>query len=200
MTRHLSARRIFRCFAALALAWSCSSAFAADAPVTAGSPTVTMHTNMGDIVLELYPDKAPLTVANFLKYVKDGHYDGTLFHRVVKGTLIQGGGFDKKLHEKHLRPPIKNEANNGLSNKPYMVAMARARAPDSAAAQFYINTDDNSELDYPSSDGAGYCVFAKVIDGMETLDKIQQVETVARGDFDHLPTTAVVIESARINK
>lgn len=175
-------------------------AVAADQVAVAAPPRVTLHTDFGDIVLELYPDKAPKTVENFLRYVKDGHYNGTLFHRVANGTLIQGGGFDKKMHEKRLRPPIQNEANNGLSNLPYTIAMARARSPHSATAQFFINIDDNSQLDYPFNDGWGYCVFGKVISGTDTVDKIGHVETVEKGEFDHLPVKQVVIESAGINK
>jgi len=161
---------------------------------------VTLRTNMGEIVLELYPDKAPKTVDNFLRYVKEGHYNGTLFHRVAEGTLIQGGGFDRKMQQKPTRPPIMNEAKNGLSNLPYTVAMARPKAPHSATAQFFINTDDNSQLDYPFNDGWGYCVFGRVIAGMDTVDRIQHVETIDKGDFDHLPVKQIVIESARIDK
>ncbi|HEY8027051.1 MAG TPA: peptidylprolyl isomerase [Burkholderiaceae bacterium] len=193
-------RRLICLLAGAAIVMGNGLALAADQAAVAAPPRVTLHTDFGDIVLELYPDKAPKTVENFLRYVKDGHYNGTLFHRVANGTLIQGGGFDKKMHEKHMRPPIQNEANNGLSNLPYTIAMARARAPHSATAQFFINTDDNSQLDYPFNDGWGYCVFGKVIGGTDTVDKIGHVETVEKGEFDHLPVKQVVIESASINK
>jgi cyclophilin family peptidyl-prolyl cis-trans isomerase len=190
-------RRLFRSFAALALASLCFHAAAADAPST---PNVTLQTNMGDIVIELYRDKAPKTVDNFLAYVKSGFYNGLLIHRVVKSQLIQGGGFDQKLQQRATRPWLKNEANNGLSNTAMTVAMARGANPDSATSQFFINLSDNTQLDYPSFDGAGYCVFGKVVSGTEALNKIQQVNTVENPMFDALPTTPVVIVKAFINK
>jgi peptidyl-prolyl cis-trans isomerase A (cyclophilin A)/peptidyl-prolyl cis-trans isomerase B (cyclophilin B) len=202
----LQRRHLLWLLACCAFAWSalvteaCRAADLPAATMKAKVPEVTLRTNMGEIVLELYPDKAPKTVENFLRYVKDGHYNGTLFHRVADGTLIQGGGFDRKMHPKPVRPPIENEAKNGLSNLPYTVAMARPKAPHSATSQFFINTDDNSQLDYPFNDGWGYCVFGKVIAGMDTVDRIQHVETTDQGDFDHLPVKQVVIESARINQ
>ncbi len=201
--RHLR-RQLIRLFirllGTLAIAAICTHANAADAPAAPALTTVTLQTNMGDIVIELYRDKAPKTVDNFLAYVKSGFYDGVLFHRVAKGRLIQGGGFDQKLQQKPTRPWIKNEANNGLSNLPMTVAMARGAAPDSASSQFFINLADNSPYDFPSFDGAGYCVFGKVIDGAETLDKIQQVAVVHRPKFEDLPTTPVVIVKAFVNK
>ncbi|MFI4938823.1 MAG: peptidylprolyl isomerase [Burkholderiales bacterium] len=164
------------------------------------APNVTLKTNMGDIVMELYPDKAPKTVDNFLKYVKEGHYNGTIFHRVIDGFMIQGGGFDQEMHEKSTHAPIENEAANGLKNAAYTVAMARTGNPHSATAQFFINVNNNEALDYPSRDGWGYCVFGKVIGGMEVVDKIKLVKTGNMGRFQDVPLTPVIIESVTIAK
>jgi peptidyl-prolyl cis-trans isomerase A (cyclophilin A) len=166
----------------------------------ADMPHVTLKTNMGDIVLELNPAKAPMSVANFLAYVKSGQYNGTIFHRVIAGFMIQGGGFDQNMHEKPTRPPIMNEAKNGLSNTMYTIAMARTQDPNSATAQFFINTANNGPLDYPSRDGFGYAVFGKVIDGSAVVDKIKQVKTVSKGMYQDVPETPVVIESASITE
>jgi len=162
----------------------------------AGAPHVLLKTSMGDIELELNPEKAPLTVENFLRYVKSGQYNGTIFHRIIDGFMIQGGGMDKNMREKPTSPPIKNEAKNGLKNEVYTVAMARTSDPHSATAQFFINVANNSPLDYPSQDGWGYAVFGKVVKGTEVVDKIKQVRT-GRGD---VPVTQVVIESATLVK
>lgn len=171
------------------------------AKVEATGPRVDLKTNMGDIVLELYPDKAPKTVDNFLKYVKDGHYNGTIFHRVIDNFMIQGGGYDKKLQEKPVRAPVQNEANNGLKNEMYTIAMARTSSPHSATAQFFINVNDNVPLDYPSRDGWGYCVFGKVISGTEVVDKIKAVQTSDKGAaFANLPNQPIIVESAKIIK
>jgi cyclophilin family peptidyl-prolyl cis-trans isomerase len=191
-------RRALLIFAAASLALSVSTTF--NSAIAADTPHVTLKTNMGNIVLELYPEKAPLSVANFLQYVKSGQYNGTIFHRVIAGFMIQGGGFDKDMHEKPTRPPIKNEANNGLHNTTYSIAMARTQAPHSATAQFFINTANNSALDYPSRDGWGYAVFGKVIDGAAVVDKIKQVNTVSRGMYQDVPETPVVIESATLSQ
>jgi peptidyl-prolyl cis-trans isomerase A (cyclophilin A)/peptidyl-prolyl cis-trans isomerase B (cyclophilin B) len=175
----------------------------ADAPAKADVVTtkVDLKTNMGDIVLELYPEKAPKTVDNFVKYVKEGHYNGTIFHRVIDNFMIQGGGYDKKLAEKPTHAPIQNEANNGLKNATYTIAMARTGAPHSATSQFFINVNDNEALDYPSRDGWGYCVFGKVIEGTDVVDKIKQVKTSPKSmEFQNLPDQVVVIESAKIVK
>jgi peptidyl-prolyl cis-trans isomerase A (cyclophilin A) len=182
--------------AALAFCLSAApnSAHAADA----ATPHVTLKTNMGNIVLELYPEKAPLSVANFLEYVKSGQYNGTIFHRVIPGFMIQGGGFDQNMREKPTRAPIKNEAKNGLNNTMYTIAMARTQAPHSATAQFFINTANNGPLDYPSRDGWGYAVFGKVIDGAAVVDKIKMVKTTSKGMYQDVPETPVVIESATI--
>jgi peptidyl-prolyl cis-trans isomerase A (cyclophilin A)/peptidyl-prolyl cis-trans isomerase B (cyclophilin B) len=155
---------------------------------------------MGEMVLELYPEKAPKTVANFLQYVKSGHYNGTVFHRVIDGFMIQGGGFDKDMKQKPTQAPIENEAKNGLKNEAYSVAMARTSAPHSASAQFFINIKNNSFLDYPGQDGWGYAVFGKVIKGTNVVDKIKAVETTYKGMFQNVPVTPVVIESASVIK
>ncbi|HEY4072283.1 MAG TPA: peptidylprolyl isomerase [Herbaspirillum sp.] len=170
----------------------------ADTPAAGAMPHVTLKTNMGNIVLELNPARAPLSVANFLEYVKSGQYNGTIFHRVIPGFMIQGGGFDKDMHEKPTRAPIKNEAKNGLNNTVYTIAMARTQAPHSATAQFFINTANNGPLDYPSRDGWGYAVFGKVIDGTAVVDKIKMVKTTSKGMYQDVPETPVVIESATI--
>jgi cyclophilin family peptidyl-prolyl cis-trans isomerase len=163
-------------------------------------PHVSVKTSMGEIVLELYPEKAPKTVANFLQYVKSGHYNGTIFHRVIDNFMIQGGGFDKNMHQKPTNPPIENEAKNGLKNDTYTVAMARTAAPHSASAQFFINVKDNRSLDYPGQDGWGYCVFGKVIKGTDVVDRIKSVETTSSGMFQNVPVKPVVIESATLTK
>jgi cyclophilin family peptidyl-prolyl cis-trans isomerase len=164
--------------------------------LAAKAPKVSLKTNMGEIVLELYPEKAPKTVENFLEYVKSGHYKGTIFHRVIDGFMIQGGGYDKDMAQKPTREPIQNEAKNGLKNEKYSVAMARTAAPHSASAQFFINVKDNNFLDYPGQDGWGYAVFGKAIKGMDVVDKIKAVPT-GPGD---IPNKPVIIESASIIK
>lgn len=161
---------------------------------------VKLTTNFGDIVLELDADKAPATVENFLNYVKKGFYDGLIFHRVIKGFMIQGGGFDEKMKQKSCDAPIKNEANNGLSNDKYTIAMARTSIPDSATAQFFINVADNDFLNHtaPTSSGWGYCVFGKVVAGTEVVDKITAVTTASRAGHQDVPTEAVVIQKAEV--
>ncbi|NMM27694.1 MAG: peptidyl-prolyl cis-trans isomerase [Glaciimonas sp.] len=161
-------------------------------------PQVSLKTNMGEIVLELYPEKAPKSVANFLQYVKNGHYNGTIFHRVIEDFMIQGGGFDQKLQQKPVAAPIENEAKNGLKNVTYSIAMARTGAPHSATAQFFINTNNNRPLDYPSQDGWGYAVFGKVIKGTEIVDRIKAVPVSDQGMHQNVPIKAVVIESATL--
>lgn len=159
------------------------------------NPMITIRTSQGDIELELYPDKAPATVKNFLQYVDDQHYDGTIFHRVIGNFMIQGGGFTKDFQQKPTRAPVKNEAANGLKNDRGTIAMARTSAPDSATCQFFINVVDNSGLNRPSPDGYGYCVFGKVTKGMEVVDKIRSVRTGSRGPFQDVPAEAVEIIS-----
>ncbi|WP_219116120.1 peptidylprolyl isomerase [Janthinobacterium sp. UMAB-56] len=178
------------------------SAVVAAAPATALDPTphVALKTSMGEIVLELDQEKAPKSVANFLQYVKSGYYKGTVFHRVIDGFMIQGGGFDKNMKQKATRAPIKNEAQNGLQNVSYSIAMARTGDPHSATAQFFINVNDNGALDYPGRDGFGYTVFGKVIKGMDVVDKIKAVPVADKGPHQNVPVTPVVIESATLLK
>ena len=166
----------------------------------AARPRVKLVTSAGDIVLELDPDKAPKTVANFLQYVKDKHYDGTVFHRVIDGFMIQGGGFTPDLQQKPTRAPIALEAGNGLKNARGTIAMARTGNPDSATAQFFINVKDNDMLDAPKPDGHGYAVFGKVVGGMDVVDKIKAVQTGNKGGMQNVPTEPVVIRSATIVK
>jgi peptidyl-prolyl cis-trans isomerase A (cyclophilin A) len=190
ISMQISRRSLLAFITGMALAGAAGIACAADAP------RVLLKTSMGDMTLELYPDKAPKSAENFLQYVKSGHYDGTIFHRVISGFMIQGGGFDGSMRQKPTRAPIENEAKNGLKNEPYTVAMARTENPNSATAQFFINVKNNAFLDYPGQDGAGYAVFGKVIKGTEVVDKIRQVPTSGAD----VPTTPVVIESASIVK
>lgn len=202
---HASRRRLLKFASGILLASSALLAQAADkaAPAKAeqaAQPRVALKTSMGEIVLELNADKAPKTVANFLEYVKSGHYSGTIFHRVMDGFMIQGGGFDKDMTQKPTRAPVENEAKNGLKNDTYTVAMARTNAPHSASAQFFINVKNNDALNYPGHDGWGYAVFGKVVKGMEVVDKIRAVPTGNKGFHQNVPTTPVVIESASIVK
>jgi peptidyl-prolyl cis-trans isomerase B (cyclophilin B) len=161
---------------------------------------VKLSTNFGDITLELNAEKAPITVANFLQYVEKGFYDGVIFHRVISGFMIQGGGFDAKMKQKNSDDEIKNEADNGLSNDMYTVAMARTSVPDSASSQFFINVGDNDFLNHtsPTSSGWGYCVFGKVVEGMDVVDKIKAVKTTSKAGHQDVPVEPVVIEKATI--
>ncbi|MCL2657420.1 MAG: peptidylprolyl isomerase [Betaproteobacteria bacterium] len=154
---------------------------------------VRLETNLGPIMLELYPDKAPKSVENFLAYVDSGFYNNTLFHRVINGFVAQGGGFDTQMRQKPTRPPIANEAKNGLRNEIGSVAMARTSDPNSATSQFYINLNNNSNLDYPSFDGWGYAVFGKVVEGMDVVKKIGAVKT-GPGD---VPVEPVILKQAK---
>ena len=172
-------------------------------PAAIAGPRVALQTSLGKIVLELYPDKAPRTVANFLSYVRDGHYNGTVFHRVIADLLIQGGAFTSDLQQKPDRAPIANEANNGLSNLRGTIAAARrASEKDSATAQFFINTVDNRQFDYRSDATAfstGFCVFGRVVEGMDVIDKIRVVPTGAKPPFaGDVPTVPVTIERASV--
>ncbi len=186
---------------ALALASIAAAATIFVAPVHAqNAPRVKLATSLGDIVVELNPAKAPKTVENFLKYVADKHYDGTIFHRVIDGFMIQGGGFTPDMVQKPMRPPIPLEAANGLKNDTYTIAMARTNVPDSATAQFFINVKDNAMLNAPQPDGHGYAVFGKVVSGTEVVDKIKGVPTGNKGPFQNVPTTPVVITSATLVK
>lgn len=161
---------------------------------------VKIHTNYGVITLTLFADKAPITVANFLDYVKEGFYDNTIFHRVIDGFMIQGGGFDSDMTQKETKATIQNEANNGLANNMGTVAMARTNEPHSATAQFFINVGDNSFLNFrsESTDGWGYCVFAEVSEGMDVVEKIRGVSTGNSGYHQDVPTEDVVILKAEI--
>ena len=170
------------------------------AVLAAGAPQVALKTTMGEIVLELDQEKAPKTVANFLAYVKSGHYKGTIFHRVIDGFMIQGGGMDAKLVTKKTNKPIKNESNNGLLNAPYTIAMARTGDPDSATSQFFINVADNTPLDYPGRDGFGYTVFGKVISGQDVVDKIKGVVVDDVKGQQNVPVVPIVITSATLLK
>ena len=167
-------------------------------------PKVEFKTNLGNFVVDLDSDKAPKTVNNFLTYVKSGFYNGTVFHRVINGFMVQGGGFTTELVQKPTQPPVVSEAQNGLKNQIYTIAMARTSDPDSATAQFYINVKDNPGLDFPNAMGNGYTVFGKVISGTQTIDKIKLVPTgvasTPRGRMADVPNTPVVIESATILK
>ena len=161
---------------------------------------IKLHTNFGVIALELDAEKAPETVKNFLTYAEAGHYDNTIFHRVIDGFMIQGGGFGPGMKEKKTRSPIKNEADNGLKNERYTIAMARTSDPHSASAQFFINVADNAFLDFkmPSGNGWGYCVFGKVVEGSEVVDKIKAVKTGNAGFHQDVPKEDVIIERAEI--
>jgi cyclophilin family peptidyl-prolyl cis-trans isomerase len=165
-----------------------------------GNPMVVFTTSLGDIKIELFADKAPVSVKNFLEYVQAGFYDGTVFHRVIPGFMIQGGGMDTDLREKAgQRSAIKNESGNGLLNTAGSVAMARTSVPDSATSQFFINTVDNDFLNrQKSADGVGYAVFGKVVEGMDVVKKIEAVKTSSRGPHQNVPAEAVVIQSAKV--
>jgi cyclophilin family peptidyl-prolyl cis-trans isomerase len=192
-------RRIFAPLA-LALAAFSAAAAAAQAPApapAAASPVVVLETSMGNIKITLNQAKAPGSVANFLEYVKAGHYNGTIFHRVIPDFMIQGGGMDGSMAERPTRKPIRNEGRNGLRNSRGTVAMARTADPDSATAQFFISVRDNHRLDYGIS-GAGYAVFGEVTEGMDVVDKIAAVPTTRKGQLDDVPVTPVVIKKARL--
>lgn len=164
------------------------------------APSVEFQTSHGNFTIELYPDKAPKTVANFLQYVKDGFYEKTIFHRVINRFMVQGGGFERDLTEKNTREPIVNESNNGLLNEVGTVAMARTMDPDSATAQFFVNLNDNQFLNYqtPDSELIGYCVFGKVTSGMDVIQKIGLTATGNMGRHTDVPIKPIVIKSAKI--
>ena len=164
------------------------------------SPKVRLATSMADVVLELYPDKAPKTVENFLQYVNDKHYDGTVFHRVIGTFMIQGGGFTADLKQKPTRAPIALEASNGLKNDRGTVAMARTSNPNSATSQFFINVVDNAGLNAPMPDGHGYAVFGKVVQGMDTVEKIRTAAVGNQGMHQNVPSTPITITKATLEK
>jgi len=161
---------------------------------------VKLHTNLGTIVLELDADKAPATVANFLQYISDGHYANTVFHRVIDGFMIQGGGFEPGMKQRPAREPVKNEADNGLKNDTYTIAMARTPDPHSATAQFFINVGDNAFLNFTAAtpQGWGYCVFGRVVEGTEVVDEIRKVKTGSRAMHQDVPMEDVVITKAEV--
>ena len=161
---------------------------------SASKPQLIIETNYGNITIEVYPDKAPITVKNFLSYVEKGFYNQTIFHRVINGFMIQGGGFDKDMNQKETDATVKNEASNGLKNEIYTIAMARTSIPDSATSQFFINVASNSFLDYPGQDGAGYCVFGKVVDGKDVIQKIMSSPTGTKNGHDDVPNEPIIIE------
>jgi cyclophilin family peptidyl-prolyl cis-trans isomerase len=182
----------------LFLALFCAGLLASTASAADKNPVVEVDTSMGKFKIELYQDKAPGTVKNFLAYVDDKFYDGTVFHRVISDFMIQGGGFEPGMKEKKTKEAIKNESDHGLSNTKYTVAMARTNQPDSATAQFYVNVKDNDFLDRAKAkDKVGYCVFGKVIEGMDVVDKIKDVETHDVGSHEKVPVKAVTIKSIR---
>ncbi|ADK85306.1 Peptidylprolyl isomerase [Desulfarculus baarsii DSM 2075] len=201
MRRNSLARRLGLAILAAVVAAFCISAGVASAQVRQGeNPMVKFTTSMGDIVIELYPDKAPITVQNFLNYVNKGHYAGTVFHRVVPGFVIQGGGLRADMGMKATDKPIKNEADNGLKNTHYSLSMARTQIPDSATCQFFINLADNEFLDHTAKtpDGWGYAVFGKVVEGQDVVDKIGAVKTGNKGHHSDVPLESVVIEKAEV--
>ena len=187
----------------------CFSLLAAGAGLLAGAggvraaapdPTVRLETSLGEIVLRLDARKAPISTANFVQYVKSGFYDGTVFHRVIKNFMIQGGGLTPDLKQKETRTPIRNEADNGLKNKKYTIAMARTSEPHSATAQFFINVKDNAFLDFKNQtpQGWGYAVFGKVVKGQDVVDKIAAVATGPKGYYDDVPVQTVVVKKAEV--
>ncbi len=161
---------------------------------------VKLHTNFGAFTIELDSEKAPITTANFLEYVESGFYSNTIFHRVIDGFMIQGGGFEPGMKQKSTNAPIKNEANNGLKNAIYTIAMARTPNPDSASSQFFINVNDNDFLNFtsPTSQGWGYCVFGKVTEGTDVIDAIRQVKTGSKAGHQDVPVDDVIIERAEV--
>ena len=192
--------RVFFRVVTLALCLGGMLALAGQAQAADPDPAVKLETNLGDIVVRLDARKAPISTANFVQYVKSGFYDGTVFHRVIKNFMIQGGGFTPDLKQKSARASIRNEADNGLKNKKYTIAMARTSEPHSASAQFFINTKDNDFLDFKSQtpQGWGYAVFGKVIKGQEVVDKIAAVQTGKKCYYDDVPMESVIIKKAVI--
>ena len=178
----------------------CLTLLPAMAQAQANAPKVRLSTSMGDVVLELYPDKAPKTVENFLQYVRDKHYEGTVFHRVIGNFMIQGGGFTPDLQQKPTRAPVPLEASNGLKNDRGTIAMARTANPNSATAQFFVNVVDNAGLNAPAPDGYGYTVFGKVIQGMDTVDKIRNAPVGNQGGHQNVPKTPITITQATLEK
>ena len=190
----------FKLFLVILLTALATNIYAASSDAVSMAPTVVFETSQGNFTVELYPEKAPKTVANFLQYVKDGFYENTIFHRVINRFMIQGGGFERDLTEKSTRAPIVNEANNGLLNELGTIAMARTMEPDSATAQFFVNLNDNQFLNYTGSDpeSIGYCVFGKVTSGLEIVQKIGLVQTTFVGRNADVPVKAITIKSVKL--
>ncbi|MBU1229839.1 MAG: peptidyl-prolyl cis-trans isomerase [Proteobacteria bacterium] len=199
MQRHFRTA-LFAALLLLTLSGPALAQGAAAVGTNGGKTLVKLETTKGDIVLELFKDKAPLSVASFLKHVKSGHYDGTIFHRVINGFMIQGGGFDVNMREKPTGPAIRNEADNGLKNSLYTLAMARTSDPHSAAAQFYINVKDNRSLDHrgKTDEGWGYAVFGVVVEGKRVVDEIKGVATGKRGPYDDVPLKPIIVTRATV--
>jgi peptidyl-prolyl cis-trans isomerase A (cyclophilin A) len=189
-------KRILTVCALSLFMFSVVQAAAVDHPVK--NPVVLMETSMGNVKIQLDPQKAPVSVRNFLDYVKSGFYNSSIFHRVIPGFMIQGGGFTAELQQKPTKGPIKNEADNGLKNDRGTIAMARTNNPDSATAQFFINVVNNDMLNRPSPDGYGYAVFGKVVGGMDVVDKIAKVQTGMRMGMGDVPETPVVIKLMKV--
>ena len=190
-TRVLIASLILACATPLAFGQASSCTAKGNAPMK-----VKLTTSMGPIVIELNKEKAPISTDNFIKYVESGHYNGTIFHRVIGNFMVQGGGFTKDMQQKPTQPPIKNESTNGLKNDNYTVAMARTNVRDSATSQFFINVKDNGFLNYAGEGNPGYAVFGKVVEGTDTVDKIKAVQTGTQRGMGDVPNTPVVIEKA----
>jgi len=189
---------------ALTVGLAPATGFTQDKPANTGADmvTVTMETSKGTITLELDKEKAPESVENFVAYARSGHYDGTIFHRVIPDFMIQGGGFDTAMQQKPTNPPIKNEAANGLKNDKGTIAMARTSVPDSATSQFFINLKDNAFLNYtsPTPQGWGYAVFGRVTDGMDVVESIENVATANKGGHQNVPVTEVIIEKVTVQE
>jgi peptidyl-prolyl cis-trans isomerase B (cyclophilin B) len=192
--------RLFLAFCLLSFSTVSLSASPSVKKPNRAKPMIKLQTNFGPITLELDAKAAPLTVANFIQYVRDGHYNGTIFHRVIDGFMIQGGGFTADMEQKATRAPIKNEADNGLKNVAYSIAMARTPNPDSASSQFFINIANNDFLNFrePSAQGYGYCVFGRVSEGQDTVERIRKVRTGMRAGHQDVPVENVIIESAEV--
>jgi len=173
-----------------------------NASKTKGTKTmkISMKTSLGTVIMELYPEKAPITVKNFVQYVESGHFNGTIFHRVIPGFMVQGGGFEPGMKQKDMGKPIKNEADNGLINEAGTIAMARTPDPDSATAQFFVNLKDNTFLNFsaPTAQGWGYCVFGKVTEGMDVIQSIEKVSTGSAGMHQDVPVEDVIIEEMKV--
>lgn len=193
-------KSMIRIFGLVALCLVIAGVSTVRAAARESEPVVKLETSMGDILVQLNTRQAPITTANFIQYVKSGHYDGTIFHRVIKNFMIQGGGLNQNMHEKRTLAPIRNEANNGLRNKKYTISMARTSDPHSASSQFFINTKDNDFLDFKAQtpQGWGYAVFGKVIGGQDVVDRIEGVRTGDKSGYQDVPQEPVLIKKAYV--